>query len=68
MKIEPEITTLVSNLATVFLIWRGMSYLHSYLMKRLDKVEVDIYGPRLSTYDALAAAGRTTPPREGSTT
>lgn len=68
MKLDPEIVSLVNNLATVFLIWRGMSYLYKYLMKRLDKVEVDVYGPNLSTYHALAAAGRTTPPQEDSTT
>lgn len=68
MKIEPEIVSIASNLTTVFLIWRGMSYAFRYLMKRLDKVEVDIYGPRLSTYDVLAATGHTIQSQEGSTT
>jgi hypothetical protein len=68
VKIDPEIVSISNNLATVFLIWRGMSYLFQYLMKRLDKVEVDVYGPSLSSYHALAAVGRSTQPQEESTT
>jgi len=66
VKFDPEIVSIANNLATIFLLWRGMSYLFQYLMKRLDKHEVDVYGPRLSSRDALVATGRTTRPPEGS--
>jgi len=65
VKLDQDVMTFVSNLGTMALISQGMYLAFRYLMARLDKTEVDVYGPRLSSRDALAATGRTTQPPEG---
>ena len=64
MKLDQDVMTFVSNIGTMALISQGMYLSFRYLMARLEKHEVDVYGPKLSTYDALVATGRITKPPE----